>query len=365
MSLPFVLQQPAAPNTVYLYEAAALGVTANTFQYSFTAPVSGPVNASFYYGNINPNTVWLDDVSVQELPPGEMLVNGGFENGLAGWLQLALSGAVGNAAASTVNPIDGAASAELTVSQSTGTNWDLQIYQPFTMTQGLVYTVSFKARAGAPLSLPFVLQQPAAPNTVYLYEAAALGVTANTFRYSLTAPVSGPVNASFYYGNINPNTVWLDDVSVQQSTAVVPGPQTIAFPTLYNQVLGTAPFAVSATASSGLTVAFASTTPAVCTVSGSTVTLVALGNCAIQASQAGNANYAAAPSVSRSFPVTQYSMCNLTDSGTTTVTDVQRIINEALGVAPQNNDQNGDGQVNVVDIQIVINAALGLGCDAI
>jgi hypothetical protein len=365
LNLPFVLQQPAAPNTVYLYETAALGVTANTFQYSFTAPVSGPVNASFYYGNINPNTVWLDDVSVQELAPGEMLANGGFEMGLTDWQLQALSGAVGNVVASTSNPIDGAVSAELTVSNSTGTNWDLQLYQPFTMTQGLGYTVTFKARASAPLSLPFVLQQYAAPNTVYLWQAAAVGVTANTFQYSLTAPASGLVNASFYYGNVNPNTVWLDDVSVQQSTPVVPGPQIISFPALYNQALGTPPFAVGATASSGLTVAFASTTSTVCTVSGSTVTLVAVGTCTIQASQAGNVNYAAAPSVSRSFPVTQYSMCNLSKSGVTTVTDVQLMINEALGVTPQNNDLNGDGQVTVADVQIVINAALGLGCDAV
>ena len=46
------------------------------------------------------------------------------------------------------------------------------------------------------------------------------------------------------------------------------------------------------------------------------------------------------------------------------MTDVQKAINEALGVAPAVNDLNGDGIVNVVDLQIVINAVLGLGCSA-
>ncbi|ALN86626.1 autotransporter beta-domain protein [Lysobacter capsici] len=55
-------------------------------------------------------------------------------------------------------------------------------------------------------------------------------------------------------------------------------------------------FTVSATGgASGNPVVFASTTPAVCTVAGSTVTMVAAGNCALTANQAGNANYSAAP----------------------------------------------------------------------
>jgi hypothetical protein len=42
----------------------------------------------------------------------------------------------------------------------------------------------------------------------------------------------------------------------------------------------------------------------VCTVSGATVTLVSAGTCTIQATQAGNANYAAATPVNQSFQVT-------------------------------------------------------------
>lgn len=57
-------------------------------------------------------------------------------------------------------------------------------------------------------------------------------------------------------------------------------------------------FTVSATGgASGNPVVFASTTPAVCTLAGSTVTTVAAGNCALTADQAGNANYSAAPQV--------------------------------------------------------------------
>ncbi|MBX9845660.1 MAG: hypothetical protein K2Z80_28030 [Xanthobacteraceae bacterium] len=61
--------------------------------------------------------------------------------------------------------------------------------------------------------------------------------------------------------------------------------------------------ALKATSTSGLAVTFASTTPAVCTVSGTTATILATGTCTIKASQAGNATIAAAPDVTLSFAV--------------------------------------------------------------
>ncbi len=80
--------------------------------------------------------------------------------------------------------------------------------------------------------------------------------------------------------------------------------QTIAFGALPNQALGAAPFTVSATASSGLAVSFASTTASVCALSGATVTLIAAGTCTIEATQGGESNYAAATPVDQSFQVT-------------------------------------------------------------
>ncbi|MHB8516664.1 MAG: hypothetical protein ACYDCT_14925 [Dehalococcoidia bacterium] len=81
--------------------------------------------------------------------------------------------------------------------------------------------------------------------------------------------------------------------------------QTITFTALSNQLLtsGTYSIAGKATASSGLPITYSSLTAATCTVSGSMVTLVATGTCTIQASQAGNATYSAAPSATQSFTI--------------------------------------------------------------
>jgi len=85
--------------------------------------------------------------------------------------------------------------------------------------------------------------------------------------------------------------------------------QTITFDALAGKTYGDAPFTVSATASSGLAVGFASDTPEVCTVAGTDtpstvqVTLLAAGTCTLTASQAGDDTYAAATPVSQSFTV--------------------------------------------------------------
>jgi mono/diheme cytochrome c family protein len=81
--------------------------------------------------------------------------------------------------------------------------------------------------------------------------------------------------------------------------------QTIAFTGPASQAFSTAPITLSASATSGLTVTFASNTPSVCTVSGTTLTLVTVGTCSVTASQAGNADYNAANNVTQGFSVTQ------------------------------------------------------------
>ncbi len=82
-----------------------------------------------------------------------------------------------------------------------------------------------------------------------------------------------------------------------------PQVQTITFAAPANQAAGTTE-ALSAAASSGLTVTFASSTASVCTVSGATASLIAAGTCTIVASQAGNNVYGPATPVTRSLTVT-------------------------------------------------------------
>jgi ribosomal protein S11 len=92
---------------------------------------------------------------------------------------------------------------------------------------------------------------------------------------------------------------------VAQSFAVALNPQTISFPAIIGTQYALGQVTLSATASSGLAVTVASTTPAVCTVAGApaTASLLIAGTCILQASQTGNSDYAAAPVVTQSFAV--------------------------------------------------------------
>ncbi len=58
-----------------------------------------------------------------------------------------------------------------------------------------------------------------------------------------------------------------------------------------------------ASASSGLATVITSSTPAVCTVSGNTATLIAAGTCSLMTTQPGNAVFKPAQPVTRSFQV--------------------------------------------------------------
>ena len=79
--------------------------------------------------------------------------------------------------------------------------------------------------------------------------------------------------------------------------------QTITFAPLPDRSFGTSLPPLLASATSTLTVGFASSTLAVCTVAGTTVTLVGAGTCTITATQPGDATWAAATPVLQSFTV--------------------------------------------------------------
>ncbi len=95
------------------------------------------------------------------------------------------------------------------------------------------------------------------------------------------------------------NASWLAAAPVTQSFSVGNESQTISFGALQNQSLGDAPFQVTATSSSGLPLSFSSNSPATCSVSGDMVngykvSLLAVGDCMVTATQAGNLIYGAA-----------------------------------------------------------------------
>ena len=127
----------------------------------------------------------------------------------------------------------------------------------------------------------------------------ATGYAAITVTVNVAANAASQVtNQASVSGGGSPAAMASDATTVNNTAS-----QNINFGTPVNAVLGTGPLAINATASSGLTVTFISNNISACTVSGTTVTLVAAGTCSITANQAGNDAYAAAAPVTQTFTV--------------------------------------------------------------
>ena len=115
--------------------------------------------------------------------------------------------------------------------------------------------------------------------------------------------VTGLTNGQTYTFTVTANNAAGTSPASAASNSITPkAEQTITFANPGAQNFGTTP-TLSATADSGLTVSFSTSTSGVCTVSGSTLTFITAGTCTINADQAGDGTYLAATQVSRSFSV--------------------------------------------------------------
>ena len=103
--------------------------------------------------------------------------------------------------------------------------------------------------------------------------------------------------------------------------------QVITFDALASKTAIDGPFNLTATATSSLTVSYASSNPAVATVSGNTLTIVGAGTTTITASQAGNSSHKAATAVLQTLTVNK--------------------VNQTITFAPIANKTVGDATFNL------------------
>ena len=148
----------------------------------------------------------------------------------------------------------------------------------------------------------------------------------NESPFGLTATASSGLGMTYSSSNpavatISGNTATLKAVGTSEITArqagnttfahakfirtltVNKGDQTITFGAIPQKNIGDADFNLTATASSGLTVSFASSNPSVATVTGTLIHIVGAGTTVITASQAGSANWNPAPDVPQNLTV--------------------------------------------------------------
>ncbi len=149
-------------------------------------------------------------------------------------------------------------------------------------TYGTPFTITVSVTSGLPISfssnLPIVnITSAALPNT---YTVTPTGTG------SVTITASQP-------GNINYNAA----TDVPRAVTIDPSPQTMTFTIASPVTYGAGPITLNGTATSGLPVSYAVSDASVASISNGVLTILKAGSVDITPSQAGDANYLAAPSI--------------------------------------------------------------------
>ena len=170
-------------------------------------------------------------------------------------------------------------------------------------------TVSFSTAAPGAATVGGANYTPAATATSGL----AVTITVDNSSSSVCSISGGAVSfqatgSCVLDANQAGNTGFYAAPQVQQTFTVGKGSQAITFSSTVPSAasVGGATYTAAATASSGLTVTFTSGSATVCTsggTNGSVFTFVGNGTCIVDANQAGNGNYNAAPQVQQTFGV--------------------------------------------------------------
>lgn len=166
---------------------------------------------------------------------------------------------------------------------------------------GLDQTLTFPALLGKSFGdAAFALTATASSGLTVSYNSSNPNVaTISGNTVTLTGPGSSTITAT-QAGNATYNPA----PPVLRTLTVSKAAQTISFAALAGKTLGNSPFALAASASSGLTVSYDSSNPSVATISGNTVTITGPGSTTITAAQAGDDNYDPATAVAQSLTVT-------------------------------------------------------------
>ena len=211
----------------------------------------------------------------------------------------------------------------------------------------------------APTATAITYGQTLASSTLSGGTASVAG--AFTFTSPSTAPNAGTANQSVTFtptDNTNYNTT-----TTNVSVTVNKVNQTITFGALVDKTTDDTPFALTATASSGLTVLYSSSNTAVATVAGSTVTIVGAGQTTITASQAGDANYNAATSIDQTLTVTIPACITNSDQlcgwNFTTASPSTTISNLTIGDLTQGNNNGTTILINGTSASSVYTGASG------
>ena len=93
--------------------------------------------------------------------------------------------------------LTGKYSAKVNITQSSGTNWHIQLAQPLNIFSNHKYIFQFKSKSSGPKNLGYMIQKATSPYTIYLSGSVNLTNTALLIIDSVNITFNDKVKISF------------------------------------------------------------------------------------------------------------------------------------------------------------------------
>jgi hypothetical protein len=217
---------PSGLSHYIVYKHGALSDYTLTLPYSDKNIAAGDtityaVSAMDRAGNESQTTASLLVTIPSTLSKG---LNGEFNSGTQDWqLSTYAIGATATMQIDSSSVISGRNSAAVTISQVTGTNWHIELWQPITIYPKRKYKITFKAKASSSKTIDLALQKAASPYTTYLDKVHILTTSVQTFTDSVSINTTDQAKIEFYLGSSGTVQVWIDSVSIIESSSATTG----------------------------------------------------------------------------------------------------------------------------------------------
>ncbi len=233
-TVSLLVQKDSDPYTGYLSEAVTLSPTPETLQFVFTQPVDDAAAAlQIQMGGNGEFDITLADVSLMgpvqtefEYPEGELVADGGFDDGQGAWFN---TGTV-DADAST-----GALCGTL-LDPGTETFDAILGLNALAIEGGRTYTATITASADMAVDIPLILTEQGGDFTEHLSEMMSLTTTPQTFQYVFSPADSDPAaSLQVRLGALAVlPTVCIDDVSLTSAVESEPEPAVSTYERIVN-----------------------------------------------------------------------------------------------------------------------------------
>ena len=289
-TVSFTAALPAGVPSGNVITATATDPNGNTSAFSSTVTVATGIS-----GKRN-QTITFAPLASQPFNTGTITLNATASSALA--VTYTVTGPA--SISGNVLTITGAGQITVTAAQAGNTAYNAATSVNQSFTAGPVsQTITFPTVASQTFGVsPISLSATASSGLAITYGVVSGPATVS--GSSLTITGVGTVTVQASQGG---NTNFTAASPVSQNFTVRQATQTITFPAISNQTSGGAPFTLTASSTSGLTITYVVVSgPA--TVSGSTLTTTGTGTVTVEANQSGNPNYFAATAVDRTFQVT-------------------------------------------------------------